>query len=159
MIRRPPRSTLFPYTTLFRSIAFALIMGFAYQQVTGPLAAQEEQLIEMGIDSGTSTDSTEGGLAEPQSLDQGGLAEPPTPGESPGAVNEPPQSGAIVTPQPAAKDPTTKAESSPDKPAAQEQAQERRSAPNAYWIAFGILLAALILFYALLSYARFEIFK
>src|SRR3712207_7249579 len=24
MIRRPPRSTLFPYTTLFRSVAFAL---------------------------------------------------------------------------------------------------------------------------------------
>src|SRR5436305_8615216 len=27
MLRRPPRSTLFPYTTLFRSVAFAL--GFA----------------------------------------------------------------------------------------------------------------------------------
>src|SRR2546430_5231574 len=25
MIRRPPRSTLFPYTTLFRSVAFALL--------------------------------------------------------------------------------------------------------------------------------------
>src|SRR5256886_13510481 len=35
MIRRPPRSTLFPYTTLFRSLAgevlrpFALVMTFA----------------------------------------------------------------------------------------------------------------------------------
>src|SRR2546430_5269964 len=27
MIRRPPRSTLFPYTTLFRSL-FALMLGF-----------------------------------------------------------------------------------------------------------------------------------
>src|SRR2546426_5776587 len=27
MIRRPPRSTLFPYTTLFRSILFHLIAG------------------------------------------------------------------------------------------------------------------------------------
>src|SRR5256885_15862884 len=27
MIRRPPRSTLFPYTTLFRSAAIALFMG------------------------------------------------------------------------------------------------------------------------------------
>src|SRR5258705_11829050 len=26
MIRRPPRSTLFPYTTLFRSLYFALLM-------------------------------------------------------------------------------------------------------------------------------------
>src|SRR3989441_2174654 len=27
MIRRPPRSTLFPYTTLFRSLTFARVMG------------------------------------------------------------------------------------------------------------------------------------
>src|SRR2546430_4142257 len=29
MIRRPPRSTLFPYTTLFRSPMFRSILGFA----------------------------------------------------------------------------------------------------------------------------------
>src|SRR3712207_8821336 len=29
MIRRPPRSTLFPYTTLFRSLALALVLGTA----------------------------------------------------------------------------------------------------------------------------------
>src|SRR3712207_9179485 len=29
MIRRPPRSTLFPYTTLFRSVPFALCGGYA----------------------------------------------------------------------------------------------------------------------------------
>src|SRR5258708_26422287 len=28
MIRRPPRSTLFPYTTLFRSLGFTLNAGF-----------------------------------------------------------------------------------------------------------------------------------
>src|SRR3712207_5650170 len=27
MIRRPPRATLFPYTTLFRSLAFPLVAG------------------------------------------------------------------------------------------------------------------------------------
>src|SRR3712207_7876081 len=27
MIRRPPRSTLFPYTTLFRSLAFAVMLS------------------------------------------------------------------------------------------------------------------------------------
>src|SRR3989441_8922112 len=30
MIRRPPRSTLFPYTTLFRSICIGLILGFGW---------------------------------------------------------------------------------------------------------------------------------
>src|SRR5256885_12335850 len=29
MIRRPPRSTLFPYTTLFRSARFVRLAGFA----------------------------------------------------------------------------------------------------------------------------------
>src|SRR2546422_8553895 len=28
MIRRPPRSTLFPYTTLFRSLGFVLSFGY-----------------------------------------------------------------------------------------------------------------------------------
>src|SRR3712207_8941433 len=31
MIRRPPRSTLFPYTTLFRSLALFVNAGFAGQ--------------------------------------------------------------------------------------------------------------------------------
>src|SRR3712207_4624577 len=30
MIRRPPRSTLFPYTTLFRSVAFLLLVCFFF---------------------------------------------------------------------------------------------------------------------------------
>src|SRR3712207_8243853 len=38
MIRRPPRSTLFPYTTLFRSLMALLVLaGFG---VIGPSAAQ-----------------------------------------------------------------------------------------------------------------------
>src|SRR3989442_6380570 len=30
MIRRPPRSTLFPYTTLFRSLVLQLFLGFVF---------------------------------------------------------------------------------------------------------------------------------
>src|SRR5437016_9636081 len=39
MIRRPPRSTLFPYTTLFRSLASAAIQGktLAWPPFTGKL--------------------------------------------------------------------------------------------------------------------------
>src|SRR5256885_12036354 len=37
MIRRPPRSTLFPYTTLFRSLAGAeLLVDFLVQDVAEP---------------------------------------------------------------------------------------------------------------------------
>src|SRR5256885_7387325 len=36
MIRRPPRSTLFPYTTLFRSPCFLAWLAWARQQFRGP---------------------------------------------------------------------------------------------------------------------------
>src|SRR2546425_8885403 len=40
MIRRPPRSTLFPYTTLFRSLRLV--------EDVGALAAREQALAELG---------------------------------------------------------------------------------------------------------------
>src|SRR2546422_5551262 len=44
MIRRPPRSTLFPYTTLFRSAHAGLGSGAAHEQV-GRESATECQVI------------------------------------------------------------------------------------------------------------------
>src|SRR2546428_10349548 len=38
MIRRPPRSTLFPYTTLFRSLILGHELGIAAQQNVGAAA-------------------------------------------------------------------------------------------------------------------------
>src|SRR2546425_13132356 len=37
MIRRPPRSTLFPYTTLFRSLGVAAVAGAIATATAGPL--------------------------------------------------------------------------------------------------------------------------
>src|SRR5256885_15444703 len=34
MIRRPPRSTLFPYTTLFRSHTFPRVLGYVFKPVS-----------------------------------------------------------------------------------------------------------------------------
>src|ERR1039457_1488134 len=50
MIRRPPRSTLFPYTTLFRSMQEVHVQGVALD----PLAAVQEaaQLLHLGADGG-----------------------------------------------------------------------------------------------------------
>src|SRR5260221_1290074 len=39
MIRRPPRSTLFPYTTLFRSTGLLAITALRSSGVTGPTRA------------------------------------------------------------------------------------------------------------------------
>src|SRR5258708_18870480 len=41
MIRRPPRSTLFPYTTLFRSLPAVLLLSLAAGGLTGIVAAYE----------------------------------------------------------------------------------------------------------------------
>src|SRR3712207_7194317 len=49
MIRRPPRSTLFPYTTLFRSLAFTLADGFGY--------------VELGLSRGLDIDRFAPGLS------------------------------------------------------------------------------------------------
>src|SRR3712207_8495047 len=35
MIRRPPRSTLFPYTTLFRSVALYPVVGWVQRRMLG----------------------------------------------------------------------------------------------------------------------------
>src|SRR2546426_7061892 len=45
MIRRPPRSTLFPYTTLFRSSLF--ILSFLQRPLNGPNLTH--QLFEFGL--------------------------------------------------------------------------------------------------------------
>src|SRR3712207_6873654 len=38
MIRRPPRSTLFPYTTLFRSFAFPMVRDTEYPRLASSAA-------------------------------------------------------------------------------------------------------------------------
>src|SRR3712207_7535986 len=51
MIRRPPRSTLFPYTTLFRSGGLAVLRDEVLQVVLGPAHVVERRvdaLLEAG---------------------------------------------------------------------------------------------------------------
>src|SRR2546425_10843185 len=45
MIRRPPRSTLFPYTTLFRSLGGNLVADAAHH----PVAVRRQRLLEMKV--------------------------------------------------------------------------------------------------------------
>src|SRR2546421_7466815 len=44
MIRRPPRSTLFPYTTLFRSLRFKIIWGVQKNRLTGIIEVSREDV-------------------------------------------------------------------------------------------------------------------
>src|SRR2546422_4385422 len=49
MIRRPPRSTLFPYTTLFRSVtSFAILGGFGYKAINNAPPIPKEVVSKEG---------------------------------------------------------------------------------------------------------------
>src|SRR5258708_8039575 len=49
MIRRPPRSTLFPYTTLFRSILLLIIDGIIGFVIVLPLTIVIAPLVAAGV--------------------------------------------------------------------------------------------------------------
>ena len=90
-----------------------------------------------------------GGLREPSA--NGGLAEPP--GAS--SLREPPGSGGV-------REPAGGGLSEPPGSLTQDQSVTvlpRVPAPTGFWIGAGAAAAALIAFYAVLSFQRFEIFK
>ncbi|MFM7025917.1 MAG: TRAP transporter large permease subunit [Limnohabitans sp.] len=126
---------------LFVAVAFA-----SYQSVTHVAAVDEVvELQSMGQEE--AADTQEGGLAEPEGADkdEGGLQAPPGSEDAasePAALNEQSPLRAQV------------ASSVPASPAETTQA-----APAGYWIGLGVGAAALAVFYAVLSYARLEIFK
>src|SRR5687767_15174908 len=67
MIRRPPRSTLFPYTTLFRSLQGEHLGGAAQPAV----AAQRDDEAPLGVRAGV---EQPGGVAAGQEVRAGRLA-------------------------------------------------------------------------------------
>src|SRR2546425_5873143 len=54
MIRRPPRSTLFPYTTLFRSVAIYFAVSDTIHKVVNALQlyAKNNESFERGLEKG-----------------------------------------------------------------------------------------------------------
>src|SRR3712207_6937938 len=54
MIRRPPRSTLFPYTTLFRSLQRAELLGEVGDQRTAAALLEESLAISQDLSRGLS---------------------------------------------------------------------------------------------------------
>jgi TRAP-type mannitol/chloroaromatic compound transport system permease large subunit len=85
-----------------------------------------------------------GSLAEPESESADGLQPPPTEGAAPAPVaavpEAPAKSGAPVAAEPVAE-------------------QERVPAPMTFWIGLASCAVALVIFYAIFSFARLEIFK
>src|SRR5260370_41058876 len=59
MIRRPPRSTLFPYTTLFRSPSFKIVTGISTGALIAPLAFVGREYDPLLADTYTTIDQTD----------------------------------------------------------------------------------------------------
>ncbi|MDV2117594.1 TRAP transporter large permease subunit [Alcaligenes faecalis] len=146
-----PRNVDVPMTLLLKNLAVALlpaviflaVMGFSYQSVTAPKTAEHYELQEMGGGfSSFDNDYSSGGLAEPPGA--GGLSEPE--GSEPLL--------ALGISEPGAEAPATAA-------GATEEATttERRAAPMTFWIFLIVGSLALLAYYAMLNFARLEIFK
>jgi TRAP-type mannitol/chloroaromatic compound transport system permease large subunit len=167
----PMRTLLFQlFITLLPALVFATAMGATYNAVTTPEAVEDYGALELGstmYDPGRFG----GGLAEPpmEEAPDEGLSELGDPQSDPlgAALEEPvgkPLSEPLDEPKemgleepPGAPAAENTAEASGAEAASAEQAGQ--PAPASYWIAFGIGLAALILFYGMLSFVRLEIFK
>jgi TRAP-type mannitol/chloroaromatic compound transport system permease large subunit len=147
-------------------VVATLLALWSYRSVTAPLVddAPVTGLTRMG-ESGPAAPSS-GGLAEPPSA-EGGLQEPPAEGglqEPPaeGGLQEPPAAGGVSEPPGAASAPAaaTGVQEPPGAaPAPAAEPAQAREVPTWWLVLFGALFAALALFYALLSFARLEIFK
>ncbi len=144
------------FIALLPALAFTVAMGLTYRMVTTPPEVVSADVVEMGTGfSGGDDGGESGGLQEPK--DEGGLQEP----KDEGGLKEPPAEGSKESSAPvAAKAPAPATpQASPAAPATSAEAAERPPAPTGYWIALGVGVASMAVFYAIFSFARLEIFK
>lgn len=173
------------FIALLPALLFAVVALWSYRSVTAAPPAQPEVALEqMGVGADDQAGREEGGLAEPPvegeadglaeppgDEEEGGLAEPPAEG---GSLAEPPAEGGGVSEPPAERGGLSEpggagaAEGVAEPPgalpaqassAAQGAADAGGAVPSSYWIGLAAGAAALLVFYALLSFTRLEIFK
>ena len=130
------------------ALAAALLVLVIYLWTTAPTLIDTAGVQAMGMEAteteAISTDT--GTLQEPEEAI--GLAEPPA---EPGHA-------AQVAPAAPAEAPQPPAEVKPAMTAAPE-APPRHAPPPVFWITFGIVAAGTLIFYAIFTFARLEIFK
>ncbi|HYF59513.1 MAG TPA: TRAP transporter large permease subunit [Burkholderiaceae bacterium] len=130
------------------AIFLAVLLTVVWRASTSPLPV-DEPMVEMGVEA-----EQGGGLAEPEDTSAGGLEEPKAEGEAPQAAGaaEPPAAEAA---KPEAAAPSAAATEAP----AAAAEPERRPTPTWFWIFAGVLGAVVLAYYALLTFARLEVFK
>jgi TRAP-type mannitol/chloroaromatic compound transport system permease large subunit len=170
------------FVALLPLLLFLLVAALSYRAATRPAPVDDSGgLQQIGTEAPAQSTGERSGLQEPpaegvQEPPSGGLQEPPGSGvqEPPGSgVQEPPGGGAVQEPpastavqEPAAsggvlappsgsglKEPA----GTPSTPPAEAGAP--RTAPSGFWIGLAVGAALMAAYYAVLSFARFEIFK
>lgn len=129
--------------TLLPVIAVGLLMGSIYLTLTAPEPVVPEGVVKMGAEATADEEEVklESALQEPEE-------EEGSPKESSEVAKEEPASPQTVTETP--KEPAE------TKPAA---TGERKPAPTGYWVALGICIVGLGIFYSVFNFVRLEIFK
>ena len=135
---------------LMPAVLFAFVALTSYQSLTQVIPLDEASELQAMGGEEEKAEAQEGGLSVPEGAEdkEDGLQLPP-------GSEEDKTSGASQA-SPAASESASAAQA----PAAADAATvTSKPAPTGYWIGLGIGAAALLAFYAVLSYARLEIFK
>jgi TRAP-type mannitol/chloroaromatic compound transport system permease large subunit len=154
-----PRNADVSLKTILNHLIIAILpllaVGFfvfvIYLWTTAPTLLDTAGVQEMGFaaeEAGTAgqAPADTGGLAEPEG--SAGLAEPRA---------EPTQEAQVAPATPAVEPPAETA--APPQAEAAPAAPERHPPSLAFWITFGICAAGLVIFYAIFTFVRLEIFK
>ena len=134
---------------LLPALVFMFVALWSYSSVTAPKIVEDYSELQALGSASFEEEESAGGLAEPPGADEeesttvSGVQEPPGAEE---AEAEEESASGLAEPAAAAE-------------AAAPAEPESRSAPMSYWIGLAAGATALLLYYALLSFTRFEIFK
>ncbi|WP_295645088.1 TRAP transporter large permease subunit, partial [uncultured Methylibium sp.] len=156
------------FVALLPALLFVVVALWSYQNATRAAPVEEfVGLEQIGARSESGASSRSGDLQEPPS---GGLQEPPA---AAGGLSEPPGASEPAAAGGLAEPPGTVGASAPAAPSglaepgaaaapaasAAAESAGPKTASRGYWIGVGVGAVALAAYYALLSFARFEIFK
>jgi TRAP-type mannitol/chloroaromatic compound transport system permease large subunit len=143
------------FVALLPLLLFAAVALLSYRAATSVAPMEDSGLQQIGGEAPPQpAESNEGGLQEPP--DSGGVQEPPSSGD----LEEPPGTVVQEPPADAASPPAEAASAAPGAAAATAaDAASTRPAPTGFWIGLAVGAAAIALYYALLTFARFEVFK
>src|SRR5690606_34889759 len=165
------------FVTLLPALAIAVVIGLAWRTATAPTVAVDTGGLEQlggSFDSAPSGDA--GGLAEPEAADgemseppgeDGELAEPEAAGDEAGsdangeaaAADAKPEGAPQGAAPPGTAEAPTAGTAATAEAGAADAAQAGTPVPTWFWVHAGIGAAFLLAYYALLSFARLEIFR